>query len=126
MANLIDGFTSVLATVKLVGEIQHVGIGVADILVSMNDARWDDDGRGILNSDHNLDLTRSKTGPIFPEAQFVGPVDKGKQIGLMNVLVGSPRDSGVGDADVAHAREESFGKFVGSKKLGQLSSGVAK
>lgn len=90
----------------------------------MDNARGDNHRNRIRFTDQESLLPFRMSRAIFPQSKFVVAINEAKQIGLINMLVGTTGNAGVSDTDVSHGGQGAFRNLVGSKQLGEMPSRI--
>ncbi len=124
MTDLINCFSPTPPGVKTIRIVQDIGVGVAHVFVSVNDAGGNRDENGIINTHANHNRFFAKSLPVFPKVEIKLSVNESETIGLVSVLVRTSCDPRMGDAYVAHCGLESLRQFIVPKKFDQPTSRI--
>ncbi len=124
MADLVNFLTSIPATVKFVGHIDHKRIPVSDVPVAMHHPRRNGHEHGIGLTDLMHFISFRQARPVLPKMKLIRAVEEDKPVRLGSMLVRAPGNSWVSHREVAHRRIEAIGKGVVAVELDKPTSRV--
>lgn len=122
--NLIDRLLFVSPCIESVGQVQNISVPVAHVAIGVDDARRHENGHRVLFTDQVDFVAFGMAGAVLPKVKLVASAEENEEVGLVDMLMRTSRDAGMGDADVTHHGHSAVFDFVLAEDLGEPSARI--